>query len=134
MVAAPETSILRSTISKNQISIILFSHRASVWICANLWLINREIYWHMSTSVLLTSAPEDSEEIIDWMMDHDVELRHLPLERYVEVEQEDVFEHIEEFETIIYGNKRNAIFFLRQAMRHNALPLVRERVNLTLHR
>lgn len=88
----------------------------------------------MSLSVLLTSAREDSEEIINWIKEHDVELMHLPLERYVEVESEDVFENIEEYETIIYGNKRNAIFFLKQAMQHNALLLIKERVNLTLHK
>lgn len=88
----------------------------------------------MSRSVLLTSAGEDSEEIINWIEEHPIQLIHLPLERYVEFKQEDLFEDFGAYETIIYGNKRNAIFFLKQTMRHNALPLVKERVNLTLHK
>ncbi len=88
----------------------------------------------MSTSVLLTSAPEDSEEIINWAEGRRVKLMHLPLERYIEAEREDLFGHIEASETIIYGNKRNAIFFLKQAERHSALNSVKQRVNLTLHK
>lgn len=87
----------------------------------------------MSISILLTSAGEDSEEIISWINQHEATLLHLPLEYYSSIDISTIdWEDPGAFENIVYGNKRNALFFLKEAKRRKVLEQVKKKVNLTL--
>ena len=90
----------------------------------------------MGMSILITSATEDSAEIKRWAEDRELTLMHLPLERYnaqASQQADEAFDKLNEYETIVYGNLRNAVFFLQQVRQRNLTGQVRERVNLTLH-
>lgn len=86
-------------------------------------------------TILLTSAIEDSEDMQEWAREKPVDLLHLPLEKYVpsEPKEEDLSGLIESSENIIYGNKRNAKFFLKYVQQQNLKDLVINRVNLAGH-
>lgn len=88
----------------------------------------------MSTefTVLLTAATEDAEYVIDLLNKDQIEVVHLPLEKYmpVEVDQEELAEQIESAENIIYGHKRNARFFMEKIQGQELLKGVKDRVNL----
>ncbi len=84
------------------------------------------------TTILLTSAIEDAELFLEQADGEDVEILHLPLEKYVAVEQseEELTELIDQAENIIYGHKRSAQFFLDQIREHDLLDTLTDRVNL----
>ncbi|MDZ7695191.1 MAG: uroporphyrinogen-III synthase [Balneolaceae bacterium] len=83
-------------------------------------------------TILLTSALEDAEVLLNWVEKKNIRLLHLPLEKYVssEPDEEDLVELLESSENIIYGHKRNAKFFMKYAKEQNLLKQVIDRVNL----
>lgn len=89
-----------------------------------------------SSTVLLTAAMEDSEEIRRILESKEAKLLHFPLERYVPVDDksdiEETFAQISEFENIIHGSLRNAKFFIREVESHGKKEAVRKILNLTL--
>ncbi len=86
-----------------------------------------------SFTILLTSAKEDSEYFLEQAAEEDVETIHLPLEKYVPVEtdHEKLVDGLESAENIIYGHKRNAVFFLQHVHNTDFMEIVTDRVNLT---
>lgn len=85
-------------------------------------------------TLLLVSAPEDSEPILRLLEEEQIGLLHLPLEKYVEAEDmrtpDELAEALGEAENVIYGHRRNAEFFLRLAKREGLLERTKQRVNL----
>lgn len=90
----------------------------------------------MSTTVLLTAAIEDSDEIKTLLESKDTELLHLPLEHYEPLSEDlfvkKTFEQLSEFENIIYGSLRNAKFFMSEVESRDKVEAVRNCLNLTL--
>lgn len=86
--------------------------------------------------ILLTAAEEDAEDFTGWIGNHEVELLHLPLERYLPREwdekMEEVFNRLEDFENIIYRSKKNATFFLDRIREMGKLETVQNRLNLAV--
>lgn len=89
----------------------------------------------MSTTVLLTAAIEDSDEIKALLESKDTELLHLPLEHYKPLSKDsfvkETFELLPEFENIIYGSLRNAKFFMSEVESRDKMEAVRNCLNLT---
>lgn len=89
----------------------------------------------MNRSVLLTAAKEDTETVKSGLKERDIKILHFPLERYVPVETEAVqntFEQIDNFENIVHGSKRNALFFVEKVQELDKLEEVRQRLNLAM--
>lgn len=88
------------------------------------------------TTVLLTTAVEDADEITKLLEGRGARVLHLPLERYVGLEPDEqvdeAFDRLEEFENIIYGHKRNAVFMIQQLEERNQMEEARQRLNLAL--
>lgn len=84
--------------------------------------------------MLLTATSEDSEPIVRLFEKEEISLLHLPLERYVSLEErmgtDRLAEALEEAENIIYGHKRNAEFLIRMAKSRDLLEKIKQRVNL----
>ena len=91
----------------------------------------------MSTSVLLTAAKEDAESALKLLEEKNVDILHLPLEKYVLGEDESAIkkelDSLDKYENIVFGNKRNAQFFLRLVKKYDKIEAVRGRVNLTMN-
>lgn len=89
----------------------------------------------MSTTVLLTAAIEDSDEIKTLLESKDTELLHFPLEHYKPLSKDsfikETFEQLSEFENIIYGSLRNAKFFMSEVESRDKVEAVRNCLNLT---
>ncbi len=90
----------------------------------------------MSTTVLLTAAEEDADEIKNLLGSNGVELLHFPLERYVPVnDQSDIKEtlnQLSQFENIVYGSLTNARYFMQKVDSLDKIEPVRQRLNLTM--
>lgn len=88
------------------------------------------------TTVLLTAAQEDSEEIRQLLNEKKADVFHFPLEIYVPAKDksdiEETFSRLSEFENIVYGSFRNAGFFIREAESMDRIKDVRKILNLTL--
>lgn len=88
------------------------------------------------TTVLLTAAEEDSEEIRRVLNEKGMEILHLPLEKYRSARDksdiEETFSKLAEFENIIHGSLRNARFFIREVESSGKIEAVRKILNLTL--
>lgn len=88
------------------------------------------------TTVLLTAADEDSEEIRQLLEEKEIQVFHFPLELYVSVEDksdiEETFSELSGFENIVHGSLRNARFFIREVDSLGKLKEVRNILNLTL--
>ena len=88
------------------------------------------------TTVLLTAAEEDSEEINRLLEDKEIEVLHFSLEKYIPAEDKkdikDTFSRLPEFENIIHGSLRNARFFIREVKSFGRKEDVRKILNLTL--
>lgn len=88
------------------------------------------------TTVLLTAAEEDSEEIRQLLEEKEIEVLHFPLETYVPVEDnsaiEETFSQLSEFENIVHGSLRNTRFFIREVESRGRIKDVRKILNLTL--
>lgn len=84
--------------------------------------------------ILLTAASEDAEAIIRDLSAIKVSILHLPLEKYVVVNDDKIGKkmaaNMESIENIVYGNKRNAKFFLHQASEHDFVQGIKNCVNL----
>lgn len=91
----------------------------------------------MSTQVLITAAKEDIESTLELFSGQNVEIMHLPLEKYVPKEDDTTIKQeldaLDNYENIVFGNKRNAHFFLKFARQYNKIEEVRNRVNLTMN-
>lgn len=91
----------------------------------------------MSSIVLLTAAKQDSEVFRSQLTEHEISLLHYPLEKYKAVEDDETvrntFEHLEEFENIAHGSKRNAQFFVEKVSQLDKWDQARERLNLALN-
>lgn len=91
---------------------------------------------HMSRSVLLTAAVEDTEVVRSEFKRQKITPLLYPLERYEAVEaDEDIvgtLELVGEFENIVYGSKRNAQFFVEKVKAYDKLDEVRDRLNLAV--
>ncbi|MDZ7683307.1 MAG: uroporphyrinogen-III synthase [Fodinibius sp.] len=91
----------------------------------------------MSRSVLLTAAVEDTELFRSKAEEQQIPILHYPLERYeaIEADQQilDDLQLIEEFENIVHGSKRNAIFFVEKIQELDKVDEVRNRLNLALN-
>ncbi len=87
--------------------------------------------------ILFTAAEEDSSKPTQLFEEADLDFLHLPLERYVEIDDEQQIEQefgqIDEYENIIHGRKRSAIFFMDQVEKRDMLEPVQNRLNLALH-
>jgi uroporphyrinogen-III synthase len=87
----------------------------------------------MSQTILLTSATEDSEEILDHLDNPDV--LHTPLEVYSlkthQPEFSNVLGGLGKFENIVHSNIRNARFFLEQVQRLDEMEALENTLNLT---
>lgn len=90
----------------------------------------------MSHSVLLTAAPEDTEQFRDGL-DKEHTLLYCPLERYEAIEDDNTitntFDRLGEFENIVHGSKRNARFFIERAKELGQLKQARKQLNLALN-
>ncbi|NGP75415.1 uroporphyrinogen-III synthase [Balneolaceae bacterium YR4-1] len=88
------------------------------------------------TTVLLTAAKEDSEEIRQLLKEKKMEVFHFPLEIYVPVKNktdiEETFSQFSEFKNIVHGSIRNARFFIREVESMGKIEEVRKILNLTL--
>lgn len=88
-------------------------------------------------SILITTAVEDTDESRRQLEGRGARMVHLPLERYQIIDEDqaidDAFNNLNSFENIIYGHKRNAIFFAEHVKRQDKIEEVRQRLNLTLH-
>ncbi|WP_138431417.1 uroporphyrinogen-III synthase [Fodinibius saliphilus] len=91
----------------------------------------------MSRSVLLTAAKEDTETFQSELRDETVSVLHYPLERYELVEDDqdvrDTFKLLDEFENIVHGSKRNAMFFVEAVEKYDKMDAVRNQLNLALN-
>ena len=90
----------------------------------------------MSTTVLLTAATEDAKEIKELLQSKNAEPVHMPLERYVPIQDstgiEETLNQLSEFENIIHSNLRNSRYFMRQVDSLGKIEPVRQRLNLTM--
>ena len=88
-------------------------------------------------SILITTAEEDTDEARRQLEGRGARTVHLPLERYQIIDEDpaidEAFNNLNSFENIIYGHKRNAIFFAEHVKRRDKMEEVRQRLNLTLH-
>ncbi len=87
--------------------------------------------------ILITVAKEDLGRPKSIFDQHGFAPLHLPLERYVPVEDKEPIEQelnrLGDYENIIHGRKRSAIFFMEQVERLDKLEDVQNRLNLALH-
>lgn len=87
--------------------------------------------------VLITVAKEDIGRPKAALEEAGLQTFHLPLERYVSLDNSDQVEEVlgklEEYENIIHGRKRSAIFFMEKVQEFDKLKEVQNRVNLTIH-
>lgn len=90
----------------------------------------------MIQSVLLTAAKEDAEVVKEWLEKQKSDVIHYPLERYVPVPDDgpvtEILDKLGDFENIIYGSRRNAIYFIEKVRELDRLEEVRQRLNLTM--
>jgi uroporphyrinogen-III synthase len=87
-------------------------------------------------TVLLTTAEEDIDIAKSLLEQRGAKIIHTPLEQY-EAEVNDAklqmaFEALPAVDQIIYGYKRNALFFLEQAIRHDMMDEVRHKLNFAV--
>ncbi|MGM0587151.1 MAG: uroporphyrinogen-III synthase [Bacteroidota bacterium] len=86
---------------------------------------------------LITVASEDLDEIRGLLEEQEAQLIHTPLEQYAtDLDEEQVKMALEELpkaDQIIYGYKRNALFFLEQVVRYDKLEEVRNKLNFAVH-
>lgn len=89
----------------------------------------------MSQTLMITAANEDAAQILDTLEERGITVLHLPLERYVPVEEpsaiENTFKRLSDFDNIVFGSLLNARFFIDQMKKLDAVKAVRNRVNLT---
>lgn len=87
-------------------------------------------------TVLLTTAEEDSAAVKKMLEEEGAQIRHYPLERYRGLDnEEEVLESLRdmtEYENVVYGHRRNAVFFLDFVERHNLKEAVKERLNFAV--
>ncbi|MDR8392501.1 uroporphyrinogen-III synthase [Aliifodinibius sp. S!AR15-10] len=83
-------------------------------------------------TLLLTSAIEDSEVFLEDANVNELQVVHLPLEKYVllETDRDELAAQIDAAENIIHGHKRNAQFFISRVEEFDLLESVTDRVNL----
>lgn len=87
-------------------------------------------------NILLTSAEEDSGKLIKLLEEHKLEdaIVHRSLERYVPIEDteaiESTLDDLDQYENIVYTNKRNAKFFLSYVEDFNRKEEVKHCLNL----
>ena len=90
----------------------------------------------MNRTVLLTAAKEDTELFRSSLESMDFTLLHFPLERYQQVDADekimDAFQHLDQYENIVHGSKRNARFFLEKVRDLDKMEEARDRLNLAL--
>jgi len=86
-------------------------------------------------TILLTSAVEDSEFIMERLEQLSCRVLHLPLETYQPVKNdtpiEEALNNLDRYENIVYGKKRNARFFLDWTRKSGKTEEVKQLVNLT---
>ena len=89
-------------------------------------------------NILLTSAVEDSEIIMESLEQLSCRVLHLPLETYQPVVDdtpiEETLNNLDNFENIVYGKKRSARFFLEWAGKSGKTDEVKQLVNITTDR
>lgn len=87
--------------------------------------------------ILITVAKEDVDRPRRFLENAGFDLLHLPLERYAPLEETEKIERelnqVGEYENIIHGRKRNALFFMEQVERLDKLEEVQNVLNLALH-
>lgn len=90
----------------------------------------------MSHSVLLTAANEDTEVFRSKLEEQPASVLHYPLERYQSLEDNgevlDALEHLEEYENIVHGSKRNAQFWIEWLQEFDKIEQARNQLNLAL--
>lgn len=91
----------------------------------------------MSTQVLLTAAKEDTESAFELLEEKGAEVVHFPLEKYIPKEDETAIKKelnaLDKYENIVFGNKRNAHFFIKVSKKYDKIEAVRNCVNLTMN-
>lgn len=91
----------------------------------------------MSSTILLTAAIEDIKPVTDDFESlEEVELLHLPLEKYTPLNHGDientVFDNINFFENIVHGTHRNTKFFVQAVEQKQKVEEAKQALNLTL--
>lgn len=87
--------------------------------------------------ILVTVAQEDFDRPENILKESGLDSLHLPLEHYLPVEDtgniEQTFSQLDDYENIIHGRKRNAIFFMERVEQLDKLEEVQNTLNLALH-
>jgi uroporphyrinogen-III synthase len=87
-------------------------------------------------TLLLTAAEEDRDEISRLLEERSAKVIHTPLEQYEskvnDAKLQMAFEALPAVDQIIYGYKRNALFFLEQIIRHDKMDEVRDKLNFAV--